>query len=143
MIDEQTLKRTFTTKAREDFYFMTEGRKSASPSWDRDLVRPWYEKIMDATTESELNSITEEANKPENKLPLSDRIGTSIWQVDTVNEQSAIYTKYEDHPYADQQNIEKLRINFVSGSPRVASRSRTTKSTGLKGNQKGLRCPMA
>ncbi|WP_248910389.1 ABC transporter substrate-binding protein [Halocatena marina] len=141
MIDEQTLKRTFTTKAREDFYFMTEGRKSASPSWDRDLVRPWYEKIMDATTESELNSITEEANKPENKLPLSDRIGTSIWQVDTVNEQSAIYTKYEDHPYADQQNIEKLRINFVSGESQSRLAIKNDQIDGAKGKPEGTPLP--
>ncbi|MFC6964848.1 ABC transporter substrate-binding protein [Halocatena marina] len=141
MVDEQTLKRVFSSERREDFYFKTEGRDSAFPIWDRDLLRPWHEKIMDATTESEVESITGEANKPENKVSVSDRIGHSMWEINTVNEQSAIYTKYEDHPYSDQQNIEKLRINFVPGESQARLAIKNDQLDGINGKPEGTPLP--
>ncbi|WP_158546596.1 ABC transporter substrate-binding protein [Haloferax sp. Atlit-4N] len=141
MVDKQTIKRVQTKETREDYFFSSGARGSAFPKYDRDLIRPWHEKIMDATTDSELQSIIDEATNPENKVSVSDRIGHSMWQVDTVNEQSVIYTKYEDHPYADQQNIEKLRINFVSGDSQKRLAIKNDQIDGFKRPPKGTTYP--
>jgi ABC-type transport system substrate-binding protein len=82
------------------------------PRWH---MKQFYEMAMDATTEREANRIEDEML--EYKIGIDDFVGNGLYQVADWNEQELRMSLYEDHPYADRQNItEIVSKNFESSA---------------------------
>lgn len=110
IVDDRTMKAELK-KPQHPALFPAAGNLAQPDIFDhpRWTMKPYFESMQDATTAQEAEDIhtklTEEAN-----VPLEEFVGHGLFQIEQVTEQSVVYTKYEDHPFADRQNIEKVRI---------------------------------
>lgn len=76
--------------------------------------KKWAEKMTDATTSKEAAKINKELKQA--KHPLKDWVGNGIYKVDEIADNRVTFTKWEDHPHADKQNIEKVVVPVANDS---------------------------
>ncbi|MFC7238797.1 ABC transporter substrate-binding protein [Saliphagus sp. GCM10025317] len=84
----------------------------------RDKFRPWAEELQDATTDDERVSIEERMGK---EMPLDmdtfieDGLGLGAFQAVDYDDQGIYCELYEDHPHADNIEIDELEYVLASG----------------------------
>lgn len=88
-----------------------------SPAHPAKEMEEWWERMMDATTASEAESIMTEYQNlslPLNEHP-DEHVGNGIFEIAEITDSYVDLTKVEDHKFADQQNIDTMRCHFYGG----------------------------
>lgn len=78
--------------------------------------KEWAEKMADATTSKEVSKIEE--NFSNTKHLLKDWVGNGVFKLASISDNQVTFEKWDEHPNADQQNIEKVVVPVANESQR-------------------------
>jgi len=107
LVDDMTVRYNFTEQQTPGMFFAGKEPDIDFPRWE---MEEWLEKMQDATSQSEAESINEDLTNTTKSV--GDWVGHGLYQIDEVTDTTITATKYGDHPHADKQNIEEVVMNF-------------------------------
>ena len=81
----------------------------------------WLEQYRDATTESEINSITQELQKESITMQdvVDNEYGIGMWKPTDWNTQRVVHEKWGDHKWADKTNLERFTLDLVESNQKI------------------------
>lgn len=113
LVDDYTIERTFkgdvtTNLMRADLTDQTFG-KLTTPRW---IYREYLERLQDATTQNERDAVGDDLRNfqiPIDQLS-EEGLGNGPYEVVDWSDSDTAFELYEDHPLAEQTNIERVRL---------------------------------
>jgi len=84
----------------------------------RDLFKPFWERAQDASSEEELDQVITDLNEFEITLDqaMEQGHGTGLWKPVSYAADQITFEKFQEHPFADRTNLEKLVLHITTNS---------------------------
>lgn len=125
LVDEQTLVRYYKEPQNPQLVeYQLGGYLGAMQRSHRDKFRPWAEELEDASGDEAITEIQERMGE---EMPLhistvaEEGLGNGPFQITDFDQQGIYFEKFDQHPYADQINIDEFEF-ILAKEDAVASR---------------------
>jgi peptide/nickel transport system substrate-binding protein len=89
------------------------------PQWE--WYEPWLNEYRNASSESEINSVTEEFQQAEITMQdvVDNEYGIGLWKPSDWNTQKLVHEKWEGHRWSDRTNLEKFTIDLLESNQKL------------------------
>lgn len=86
-----------------------------------EFYEPWFQRFEDASSESNVESIVKEFNEESLSLQkvVDEGWGCGLWKPTDWDTQKIAHEKYEDHPRADNTNLEQFTIDLLGSNQKI------------------------
>ncbi|WP_435320719.1 ABC transporter substrate-binding protein [Haloarchaeobius sp. TZWSO28] len=108
-VDDTTIHRELHERTAPFAFFHTNQRPNIH--FQGKHAKKFREMMEDASTEKSAADINKQATEAD-EIGFEDAVGNGMFEVSEIADDRVVYSKYEDHPFADQQNIENIEILF-------------------------------
>ncbi|WP_408960254.1 ABC transporter substrate-binding protein [Natrinema sp. 74] len=109
LVDEYTVKRIYKEEVSPTIAKSNAGGGTTAP---KSVFREYYERYEDASGESGRQAVTEDLLQLtiDTKEFVEEGYGSSLFRIEDFNSSETLATKWEDHPWADETDIEQIRV---------------------------------
>lgn len=91
------------------------GNAQKGVRWRRDIFKPIFERLQDATTDDEISKAVEDYRNIDLNVGDADQhnAGTSMWKPVEATADKITMEVYDDHPFADNTNLDRWEIQVA------------------------------
>ncbi|NUB93640.1 ABC transporter substrate-binding protein [Haloterrigena sp. SYSU A121-1] len=117
LVDDYTVKRIYKDEVSPVIAKSNAGLGTGAP---KSVFREYYERYEDAGGESGRQAVTEDLLQMtiDTEEFVEEGYGSSLFKIEDFNSSETLAVKWDDHPWADETDIEQIRVlpNIESGT---------------------------
>ena len=119
VVDDYTFRAPLRERRHPGTFFV--GVPYSAPVHPAHETEWWWERMMDATSADTAEQIYREYSGQETSLAENpDRhVGNAVFEIESVTDSYVELVKWDEHKYADSQNVDTIRTHFFDDSSAV------------------------